>query len=206
MLPPALATGLLWLTTEYPVTPYEVALSLGLLYIPWISFLRWRQRPQFLLPIFALISGMYWLYFSLALFWGTWERVNPPIRPEASYITTVLLMVAVGMGMLFLGMQAAGKFIRGRTIFPETQIKPSQWVYVDGVLVVGLVGSRFVGMGGDARQFFFLLFDFIPLVAFALLFRKFLAGRAITYEKFLLGGFVLARLVLGLGWGGWERL
>jgi len=67
-----------------------------------------------------------------------------------------------------------------------------------------MAGTRIEGMGGNARQVVLLLVDFVPLVAFVLLFQKFLAGCAVSHEKLLLAVFLVAKTASGLatGWLG----
>src|SRR5438128_2085020 len=65
LLPPCLVTGLLWITSNNTASLREILLAIALLFIPWISFLRWRRERDYDLPLFALISGMYWLFFAM---------------------------------------------------------------------------------------------------------------------------------------------
>jgi hypothetical protein len=207
LLPPCVITALLWASSSNPVSLTEAGLSLTLLYIPWISFLRWKETRKCQVPLFAMISGMYWLYFGLALFWGdllyTQFGRRPQPMSEAS-ITTIMVMVVVGVAAMLAGKRLTESSVSPPTFSLATSLTTSQWLYVEILVVAGLLGDRLQGTGGDLRQVVLLVLTFAPLVAFVLLMQKFLTGRANYHEQALLAIYLLVKTFTGLasGWLG----
>src|SRR6185369_4424151 len=192
-LPPCILTGLLWLSSTHAVNSTQVGLAMLLAIVPWIAFLQWRQNPKHLLPLFALISGMYWLYFGVAMFWGDTRFIifgsKGPHIPEST-ITTVILMTVIGVFAMLAGTRVGSLTISIPTFTMGSPQSSAQWLYIDLIVLFPLVSSRFVSIGGDTRQAVILFLEFVPLVAFAMLFQKFLVGRATLYEKVLLVAFL----------------
>lgn len=203
-LPPCILTGLLWLSSTHAVNSTQVGLALLLAIVPWIAFLRWRQNPKHLLPLFALISGMYWLYFGVAMFWGDTRFIifgSKGSHIPESTITTVILMAVIGVFAMLAGTRVGSLTISIPTFTMGSPQTSAQWLYIDLIVLFPLVSIRFFSIGGDTRQAVILLLEFVPLVAFAMLFQKFLGGRATSYEKVLLVAFLLLKSATGLASG-----
>src|SRR5437879_5560223 len=52
----------IWLT--------QVFAAFLLLCVPWGAFVVWRRQAQHEVPLSAIVSSAYWLYFAVPLFWG----------------------------------------------------------------------------------------------------------------------------------------
>lgn len=205
VVPPCIITGLLWLSSTNAVNTTQTCLAMVLAIVPWIAFLRWRQNPKHLLPLFALISAMYWLYFGVAMFWGDTRFIifgsKGSYIPEST-ITTVTLMAVVGVFAMLAGERVASAAISIPTFHMGSPKTSAQWLYIDLIVLFPLVSRRFVSSGGgDTRQVVILFLEFVPLVAFALLFQKYLGGRATSYEKVLLVAFLVLKSATGLASG-----
>jgi hypothetical protein len=146
---------------------------------------------------------MYAIYFAVALFWGNWT-VSGWLVVSASAITSMMLMAVVGVAALFVGMRMATAGISVPAFFTDYRATRSQRAYIELILVLGVLGTRFQGVGGASRQIVLVLLDFVPLVAFVLMFQDFLAGRSTPLEKFLIALFLLVKTANGLaaGWLG----
>jgi hypothetical protein len=208
---PIAITAFLWLTRSNEVNLLQLALALFLISVPWHSYLAWKKREMSDLPIFAMIAFMYVIYYVVPLFWEPHEisEFNSSAGREVSEaaITTTLLMVAVGIGSLWLGMRArVGRFVVPRNISIEAP--GSRRNYVRVVLAIGCVFNTYdvstyvLGEGG--RQVITLGLTVAPLVAFALLFRSHLRGDSSPFDRLLMLAFVGTRLLNGLssGWLG----
>ena len=209
---PVLVTALLWLTSRNSITVGQAITALALLFIPWLSYLHWCQRKNDYLPVFGMISFMYWVYYALALFWGdlTIQMARSAFGREAppEQLTNALLMSLLGVSCLWLGMKTGiGRIFTPRRL-TELVLDGSRRDYLRGVLIVSALLSMaepstyLLGPGG--RQFIVLSISFIPLLSFAMLFRVYMRGEASRFDKALIFGFLLVRLVVGLssGWLG----
>lgn len=205
-----LVTALLWWTRLNPVTAGQAFLSYLLLVIPCFAYLRWKQQRE-TLPLFALIGFMYWIYYVLVLFWGdlTIQVARAPNRlAPTGMLTSALLMCVVGLASLNLGMKAriGRKLIPGR--LPEIKLAGFQRNYLRGVLVATALLSIFepslYSLGQGGRQILTIVTSFVPLLAFTLLLRLLLRQGATKFDKILIFGFMVTRMIVGLssGWLG----
>ena len=71
VVPPLAATFLLWLARLNEVTLFEFLGAAALLAFAWMSYYQWRRAGERYLPLFSIVSFMFWVYYALALFWGT---------------------------------------------------------------------------------------------------------------------------------------
>jgi hypothetical protein len=208
---PIAITAFLWLTRSNEVNLVQVTLALFLIFVPWHSYLAWKRREMSDLPIFAMIAFMYVIYYVIPLFWEPHEisEFNSPAGREVSdaTITTALLMVAVGIGSLWLGTRVrVGRFFVPRNISIEAP--DSRRNYVRAVMAVGClfnvydVSPYVLGEGG--RQVIVLLLTVAPIMAFALVFRSYLRGDSAPVDRLLMLAFIASRLLNGLssGWLG----
>jgi len=212
VLPTAAITAVLWATSANDVSLFEAAIAFFLMLIPWHSYRQWRLRHHEELPFFAMIAFMYWLYYALQLFWG-----NLAVDVGDSYfgrnvdpakIRDALFMVLLGVASLWLGMKSPlARLIIPRRL-PQLTVNPTRWNYVRAILIFTSLfsvlepSSYLFGEGG--RQAFAFFLSTVPLLAFTLLFRRFLRKEASPVDKVLIMGFLLARSLTSLssGWLG----
>ena len=208
---PIAMTAFLWLTRSNEVSVTQLALALFLIAIPGHSYLAWKKREMIDLPIFAMIAFMYVIYYVMPLFWEPHEisEINTQAGREVSdaAITTALVMIAVGIGGLWLGMRVrVGRFFVPRNISIEAP--RSRRNYVRVVLATGCLFNTYdvstYALGEGGRQLIVLVLTVAPLMAFALLFRSHLRGDSTHVDRFLTLAFVGSRLLNGLssGWLG----
>ena len=211
LVPPVVATALLWLTSPNPVETQGGIYAFVLLLIPWGSYLCWRQGRRDELPIFAMVAAAYWVYFALALFWGQRGFVGAAafamITPPENVVTSVVRMALVGVACLWLGMRTPVRIWVPEHL-PDIVDRPANWTYVRLVLIAGLAlavraGSTYM-LGVDARQLMTTLVSVVPDVAFVLLFNRYLSGTATRLDRGLLIGCGGVRVLGGLasGWLG----
>lgn len=203
--------ALLWLTRSNEVSVIQVALALFLVSVPWHSYLSWKKSEKSDLPIFAMISFMYVIYYVIPLFWEPHEisEFNGQAGREVSdtAVTAALLMVAIGIGSLWLGMRVrVGRlFVPGHIIIEAPRSRRN---YVRAVLAIGCVFNIYdvsaYALGEGGRQLIILLLTVTPMMAFALLFRSQLRGDSTHVDRLLMLAFVASRLLNGLssGWLG----
>ena len=120
LLPPLTFTCLLWMTSINPVNLWQLALCVALLVIPWSSYVRWQRQNDNELPVFAMLSLMYWLYYAVALFWGdlTIRMARFVFAHESSpkFLSLALVMCLVGITSLWIGMKSR----IGRRLVPRS--------------------------------------------------------------------------------------
>src|SRR5215470_6976249 len=66
---PAAVTLLLWITSVTPVSLIQGLAAFILSCLPCWAYWRWQRTGYRGLPLFAAVSAMYWLYFSVVVFW-----------------------------------------------------------------------------------------------------------------------------------------
>lgn len=200
----------LWLTRTNDLSLVQWALSFGLLFLPWQAYLKWRRRNRPELPLFGIISFMYFLYYAVPLFWGD-LTITTDFFPRGQQVsdegvTEALALALTGVGCLGLGMRVGfGRHFTPRNL-EILGLKKGRLSYVRLVLVAGsLLGlsdtSTYV-FGAGGRQAVILLISLIPLLAFAILFRIYLQGAASRVDKLLIAAFLITRFVAGMA-SGW---
>jgi predicted ABC-type exoprotein transport system permease subunit len=110
IIPPVVISILFFKLSQNEISIVQCLLALILLLIPWSAYLRWKLHKEPGLPIFAIISFMYWIYFALSLFWGPRtlsgnENPREPRVPEEA-VTAALELAVIGMLAISLGMRA----------------------------------------------------------------------------------------------------
>ncbi|HKE57698.1 MAG TPA: hypothetical protein VKB46_13385 [Pyrinomonadaceae bacterium] len=203
--------GLLYWTSANRVTLAQFCLSALLLYFPWLTYINWRKGGRTELPLFAIISGMYFLYYGLPMFWGDLAIDSdhaPRLELPAETITEALLMAALGVSALWAGMKS-GIGHRHSWRNPNfLKLRPSRLNYVRLILVVGTLLSfsdiSIYALGSGGRQAMVILISMIPLLAFAILFRQNLRDEATYIDKILIVAFLAVRFIAGMasGWLG----
>lgn len=211
-LPPILITLIFYFLSPNEISRIQLALAYVLLQVSWSAYLHWKEGSDDKIPVFALISVMYWVYYALSLFWGTRTTsgvetlIEKNVPDEA--ITWSLALAVTGVFAIWLGMRSRlGMYLVPKKL-PE--LKPGQGSihYLRLLMVIGTLLSLYEGVanlaGGGGRQALTILSSLVPILAFAILFRKVLSGEARQVDKLLVVGFLALRLVIGLssGWLG----
>jgi len=211
VVPPAVMTGFLWWTSPNDISVLQVIASFIMVLMPWASYQRWRKVKQTEVPLFSMISGMYWLYYVLPLFWGDRLAVSAfkqglEITDEA--ITTSILLAAIGVVAFWLGMRTGfGRNLVPRKV-PDIPTNPMRWDWLRVLLLAGTFGSlsetALYSLGTDLSQLMLTLLTLVPMVCYAILFRNYLRGQATRGDKILLTFFLFLRFLIGMssGWMG----
>ncbi|MEA2173649.1 MAG: hypothetical protein QOD00_1241 [Blastocatellia bacterium] len=208
-LPPVILTFLLLLTSEYDISVAQLFCALVLSIIPWVAYAKWRGQDRAAVPLFAMISFMYWLYYALPLFWG--ERLitqaagaDRTVSEEG--VTATMFMVLLGVASLWLGMRAGvGRRLTPRKL-PDIQALQSRWNYLRAILLMGIIinlmetSPYLFGEGG--RQILQNFIIVVPAVIFAFLFRNYLKGESTQFDKLLVASFLGVRFLAGIS-SGW---
>lgn len=209
---PLATMSALWVTRSNDVSLVQLSWAIALLGLPWHAYLDWRSRGRPELPLFAMISFMYFLYYAVPMFWGDLVVISDfaPRGQQVSDdgVTEALALACGGVVALRLGMMVgAGRYFTPRNL-QFVGLKPGRLVYVRIVLIFGiLVGfsdtSTYI-FGAGGRQAVILLISLIPLLALAILFRLYLKGTATRIDKFLIVAFLGSRFIAGMasGWLG----
>src|ERR1700730_18322236 len=146
-LPPFLVSLFFYLLSPNDILWVQFTLAVLLLQIPWTTYLKWKKRAGEKLPVFALISLMYWVYYAVALFWGarTPSGFDTPfelILAQES-ITWSLVLAVIGVSAIWLGMKigVAKRFVPNR--LPELKPGLGSIHYLRLLLVVGTLLSSY---------------------------------------------------------------
>jgi len=211
-LPPFLISFLFRLLSSNEILWVQWILAFVLLQIPWLAYLNWKRRADEKIPVFALISFLYWVYFALALFWGarTPSGVETPFEKEVPQeaVTWSLAMVVTGVCAVWVGMRVRLSNYLVPQNLPELRQGPSSTHYLRFILVsatlLGLLENLPYIAGEGGRQALTILTSWLPLLAFSILFRTVLIGVAAPIDNVLVLGFLGLRFVVGLssGWLG----
>ncbi|HYY70686.1 MAG TPA: hypothetical protein VE734_13235 [Terriglobales bacterium] len=205
--PPLAATFFLWLTRLNEITVFEFLASAALLATAWIPYYRWRVTGERYLPVFPMLSFMYWVYYVLALFWGA-RRLHRELAERS--IEQALLLAAMGVACLWLGKwMGIGRRLVSRKVFDIEVTRQHSWSYIRAALLISLpltfvVQSRAYLFGSGGRQLLVILASTVSMALFVLLFRKLLRGQANHGEILLISVFLIGRFVAGIasGWLG----
>jgi hypothetical protein len=212
LLLPVAVTSLLYFGRLNDVSALQLLIAFVLLFLPWHAYLGWRHGGHQPLPVFAILAIMYWLYYAVPLFLEdhVFSTIYEPFGHELaeSTLTLALLMALVGVCSLWLGMRSG----LARMIVPRAQLSmeltQSKLNYVRGVLIIGslfsLSDAPLQLAGEGTRQLVGIMLSFVPILAFAILFRNYIRGQSNALDKLLILGFLAVRLVGGLssGWLG----
>ena len=204
LVPPALVTFALWTAVRNEVPAVEAVLSWPLAVVPWTAFIDWRRRETRRLPLFALVSTMFWVYYGLPVFRPLWA--SEPAYQTASLVPALALSL-LGVACLWLGYRFA-PLVRPTFRVPDIPESAPRVGYVRAVLalggLIGLSENLVFVFGEGGRNAVLMLGDFIPLVAFAFLLRRQLAGRGGPVDGAFLIGYAVLRVIAALasGWIG----
>src|SRR5258705_8735629 len=115
-------------------------------------------------------------------------------------------MALIGVCSLWLGMRSGIARVIVPRVHLSLEVTPSKLNYVRAVLIIGSLLSlsdtplTLAGEGG--RQLVGIIVSVIPILAFAILFRNFIRGHSNIFDKLLILGFLIVRLLGGLS-SGW---
>jgi hypothetical protein len=211
ILPPALVTGFFFFTSGNTVSFVQFSLALLLMQIPWTLYIRWKKDTEEVLPLAAIITFMYWLYYAVPLFWT--DRIvddrSVPMGREISEaaITFTLLLAALGVSALLLGMELSKRSIKMKgssTISLKTRNMNYVRLLLVAVSLLGLSDALPLMLGAGGRQGIAILVTAVPTTAFVILLGSYLKDEATLLDKFLVVFFLGLRLITGLasGWLG----
>jgi hypothetical protein len=211
LIPPCLVTTFLTLTSTYTVDLVEMLSAFLLLFIPWVGFLRWRQASTAVVPLFPLITFMYWLFYALPLFWGDRDDLGAGSRRfhlSDQAATDSMMLAGLGVLAIWCGIKVGigRKWAPGTP--PEIRAGKRSIAYVRTLLVIGVVLSVDSGLayalGEEGRQIITALQKDVPMFAFAFLFQRYLQGTALKVDKYFLLGYLVISFFIGIssGWLG----
>jgi hypothetical protein len=206
---PLIITAVLWATSLYEVSLSQVIAAFFLCWIPWAAYREWVRGTREGIPLFALIGLAYWMAYAVPLFWlkhGI-SLVTGKHQLSEDAITQSLYLVVFGVGALKIGMVAAGRLRLVKSYVLDIHSNPGRWHYLRFVLLAAAllkIAVPFGTLGGGGRQFLAIVETIVPSVAFVILLRYYLRGKAIPVDKVLLAGYAGIALVAGIssGWLG----
>lgn len=191
------ATVLLLSTSRHAGTQLQAAMAFALIAIPCFAYAEWRQTRRTQIPLFAVLAAAHALFYCLSLFWtGVLDEA-----PEKT-ATAILAMALLGVCGLFVGMRID---VVRRVGLPDVPKDRREWGLIRAIAACEvLVPLLPVGSGGEFRQELTILLNFVPLVAFLLLWDATLRGKGTALDKVLIVGFLTANVTGGLasGWLG----
>jgi hypothetical protein len=210
VVPPLATTFLMWLIRLNELTVFEFLAATGLLAIAWVPYYRWRAAGERYLPLFAILSFMFWVYYALALFWG--DRRNYTAHGELSQpsIEQAMLLAVAGVACLWIGKWTqAGRRLASHKVLDIHAHRENSWAYIRTALLLTVpltfaVQSRAYLFGSGGRQLLVILTSTVPMALFILLFRKWLRRQASHGEVVLIVVFLISRFLAGIasGWLG----
>ena len=206
---PLVVTGLLWATSLYDVTLPQIVAAFILCWIPWAAYQEWARGTREKIPLFVLIGAMYWMAYAVPFFWLRHDigLVTGSHQLSEDAITQALYLVILGVASLGAGMRVAGRWRFMESLRPDIHRSPARWNYLRFALLATAllrIAVPIDRLGGGGRQFLAIIETIVPSVAFVILLRYYLRGRAIPIDKVLLAGYTALALVAGIssGWLG----
>jgi hypothetical protein len=209
-IPPLAVTFLMWLSRLNEVTLFEFLGAAGLLAAAWIPYYKWKVAGERYLPLFPMLSFMFWVYYVLGLFWGNRRgNTSQGVLSDQS-IERAMLLACLGVFCLWVGKwTGVGRRFVSRRILDINVTSENTWSYIRTALLLSIpltftVQSQATLFGSGGRQFLVLLTSTVPMALFVLLFRKLLRRQANHGEVLLIAVFLVGRLVAGIasGWLG----
>jgi hypothetical protein len=221
------ATVLVLATSRHGSTPLQAAMAFALIAIPCFAYAEWRQTRRTQIPLFAILAAAHTVFYCLSLLWA-----DILAESAGSTATAVLGMALLGVCGLFVGMRIGARplpngrgpvtFLRDpipsrarqpavsrgfqhSPILPDVPNDPRKWGLIRAIAACQvLVPFLPVGSGGEFRQELTILLNFVPLVAFLLLWDASLRGKGTPLDKVLIVVFLTASVIAGLasGWLG----
>lgn len=211
LLLPTVVTCFLWATSPNSITIIQALAAFIMLMMPWVTLRKWRQLKETEVPLFSMITGIFWLYYTLPLFWGdrfSTSSLKTGLEVADETVTASILLALLGVTAFWLGIKlGVGKRLIPRYI-PDIPTNPMRWDWLRVLLLAGTIGSlsetALYALGSGLSQAMLTLLTLVPVVAYAILFRNYLRGQALRSDKILLASFLLLRFVIGMssGWLG----
>jgi hypothetical protein len=204
---PLIITFVLWATSLHDITALQLLAAVILSTIPWVAYQEWRRGPKEKIPLFALISAMYWIAYVIPLFWmeHAITLLAGGHQLSEDSITRSLYLVIFGLAALGIGMITARRWPFLDSFKLDIHASPSRWTYLR-ILLLATVALRIVvpidTLGGGGRQFLAAVETIVPSLIFAILLRYYLRKAAVQMDKVLLAGYVVIALVAGIA-SGW---
>jgi hypothetical protein len=205
-LPPILLSGFLWWISPNAISTRQGLLATVLLLFPWYAYCRWQRNGATRIPLFALISLAYWLAFAMPLF-----LADPPADPRTGIrfgeaaVYGVMEMAVLGVAALGIGMKVPFRPI-DPAMMPDVAESPGAWRYLYCVMGIGAIlsidedWSYLLGSGG--HQLLLALATNVPIAICAMLATKRIDDTATRLDRYALGAFVVARILIGIA-SGW---
>jgi len=200
----------MWLARLNQVTLFEFLGAAGLLIAAWGPYYSWRKVGERYLPLFPMLSFMYWVYYALGLFWG--QRGNYTLHGELSdrAIEQAMLLAVVGVVCLWVGKWTGiGRRLASPRVLDINATQENTWSYIRTMLLLSIaltfgMQSRAYLFGGGGRQLLMILTSTVPMALFVMLLRKWLRHQANHGEVLLIATFLIARFMAGIasGWLG----
>ena len=210
LAPPLAATFLMWLSRLNDVTLFEFLGAAGLLAAAWIPYYKWKAAGERYLPLFPIISFMFWVYYALALFWGSRHGYAAHAELSHESIALAMLLALMGVCCLWIGKWTGiGRRMVSRKVLDIDASRENTWSYIRTALLLSIpltftIQSRAYLFGSGGRQLLVLLTSAVPMALFVLLLRKLLRRQANHGEVLLIGLFLIGRFAAGIasGWLG----
>jgi O-antigen polysaccharide polymerase Wzy len=206
---PLLVTALLWYSSSHDLTLTETGAGFVLGWLPWTSYRNWYRGEKKGIPLFSLLAGMYWLAYVVPLFWSSHEvpLITGRRVLSQSAITASLYLALSGVVALGAGIKLAAHFRWVPAIRIDISDTPNRWNYLRIIFIVGTLVKVFIPiteLGGGGRQLISNFENMVPSVSFAIFFRYYLRQKISDFDKFLMFGYGLIALAVGIssGWLG----
>lgn len=212
LLLPSSLTAFMWGTSANNISLLQAGCAFFMLLVPWYLYKLWLIRREEEIPLSSMISFMFWVYYGLPLFWG--NRYVSDVGSSAGKIvsdqavTLTMLMAVLGVVSLLAGMRVR---IGPRLILRKTlDVRPNEatLIYLRLVLMLGSLISLFEPssyvLGEAGRQIIINLLTVCPTVAFVILLRRQFRKESTLFDKLLITGYLLTRVLVGIssGWLG----
>jgi hypothetical protein len=201
LLASACGTVFLLATSRHPATHVEAALAFALIAFPCFAYADWRRTRSTQIPLFAVLAAAHMVFYCLSIFW-----TDLLAESAEGTATAVLAMAVLGVSGLFIGIRfgASAALVR-RVSLPDVPDDNRRWWLIRAVASCQLLVPLLpVCTGGDFRQVITIVLNFVPLVAFLILWDAVLRGKGTSLDKVLVVIFLVASVVGGLasGWLG----
>jgi len=210
VVPPLAVTFLMWLVRINEITLFEFVGAAGLLTAAWGPYYSWRRAGERYMPLFPLLSFMYWVFFALSLFWGARNIYTQRGRLSDQSIEHAMLLAVVSVTFLWLGGRTGiGQRLASSRVLDINPKSENTWSYIRTTLLLSVpltfgMQSQAYLFGSGGRQLFVILTSTVPLAIFVMLFRKWLRRQANHGEFLLIVAFLVSRFLTGIasGWLG----
>src|ERR1700731_159577 len=109
---PLVVTVFLASTSSYSVGVTQAVCAFLLCWMPWAAYRNWLRGNRDKIPLFALLAALFWLAYSVPLFWAkhivTGVFGRRVLTEDA--ITESLYLAILGVVCLWAGMRVAAYF------------------------------------------------------------------------------------------------